>query len=131
MLQHPGPETLATSEVEIELAADGGRRSSVTQTGLDGEDAARWQKIWQESLESLKEIIETGKDPRTWNRPFLGVTVDEWVSPEYAAEHGLGVEFGMQLNSVFEGKGAEKAGIRGGDVLLCWLGSRSWIMKLC
>ncbi len=114
-------ETLETSEVQIDLAADGGLTIlTVTQTGLDDEEAARWQTIWQESIDSLKEIIETGKDPRMWNRPFLGVTVEDWLSPESAAERSLAIESGMLLNNVFEGKGAEQAGIQGGDVIL-WL----------
>lgn len=116
-------ETMETSEVEINLSAgDGQTTISVAQSGLDDEKAAHWQKIWQESLESLKEIIETSKDPRMWNRPFLGVTVEEWVTPEYAAEHELAVESGMRLNNVFEGKGAEQAGIRGGDIILALAG---------
>ncbi len=114
-------ETLETSEVQIDLAADGGLTIlTVTQTGLDDEEATRWQAIWQESIDSLKEIIETGKDPRMWNRPFLGVTVEDWLSPESAAERSLAIESGMLLNNVFEGKGAEQAGIQGGDVIL-WL----------
>jgi hypothetical protein len=117
------PETMETSDVEISFAADDGQVTiSVAQSGLDGEIAAKWQKVWQENLDSLKEIFETGKDPRTWNRPFLGVTVEEWVSTEYAAEHGLGVESGMHLNSVFEGKGAQQAGMRAGDVLISLAG---------
>ena len=114
-------ETLETSEVQIDLTPDGnGTLLTVSQTGLGDEDAARWQGIWQETLDSLKAIIETGRDPRLWNRPFLGVTVEGWLSPESAAEHGLEIESGMLLNSVFEGKGAEQAGIQAGDVIL-WL----------
>ncbi|MBN2044637.1 MAG: DinB family protein [Anaerolineales bacterium] len=112
------PKTLETSEVEVLLWSEEEQMTvKVTQSGLAEERQQSWQNIWDESLSSLKAIFETGKDPRMWNRPFLGVTVEGWVSPEYAVDHQLDVEFGMHLNSVFEGKGAEQAGIQGGDVI--------------
>jgi hypothetical protein len=117
------PETKAMSEAVVHLAEDGDMVTvSLEHTGLEEEEQARWEKIWREGLESLKEILETGKDPRMWNRPFLGVTVEEWVTPELAAKKGIPTEFGLLINNVFEGKGAEQAGIRGGDTIISLAG---------
>ena len=113
------PKTMEISEAEIRLTeTDRGTSISVDHTGLDAEANGRWEKLWQDALDCMKEILETGKDPRVWNRPFLGVMVDEWVTPEIAAERELVVDYGMLISSVFEGKGAEQAGIRGGDLIV-------------
>ncbi|MEJ2757145.1 MAG: PDZ domain-containing protein, partial [Anaerolineales bacterium] len=46
----------------------------------------------------------------------------DWVTPDYAAEHNLAAESGMHLNNVFEGRGAEKAGIQDHDVIVSLAG---------
>lgn len=118
------PKTMETSEAEVRLReADGGVAVSVAHTGLDVEDQERWQNLWQNALNNLKEILETGKDPRMWNRPFLGVMVEDWVTPEIAAEKDLPIDFGMRLSGIFEGRGAEQAGIRGGDIIVSLAGT--------
>jgi hypothetical protein len=70
----------------------------------------------------MKELMEQARDPRLWNRPFLGVTVGEWVTPEYAAKNNLATEYGMHINSVIEGRGAANAGITGGDTIISLAG---------
>jgi len=118
------PKTMETSEAEVRLTeADGGVVVSVSHTGLDVERQVHWQRLWQNALDNLKEILETGKDPRMWNRPFLGVVVEEWVTPEIASEKDLPVDYGMRLSGIFEGRGAEKAGIRGGDIVISLAGT--------
>lgn len=113
------PKTMETSEAEVHLRpVEDGVAVSVAHTGLDVEGQERWQKLWQNALDNLKEILETGKDPRMWNRPFLGVMVEEWVTPEIAAEKELPTDYGMRLSGIFEGRGAEQAGIRGGDIII-------------
>lgn len=98
--------------------ADQGVAITLVHTDLPEET----QTFWQDRLDTLKAIFETGRNPHLWGRPFLGVAVDEWVTPEYAAEHNLTAQSGMLLSSVFEGRGAEKAGIQDGDVILSLAG---------
>ncbi len=112
------PEKLESGYVEISLEeAQGGTEITVQHSGVDPEDADKMHTLWQESLNNLKELMEEARDPRLWNRPFLGVTVEDWVTPEYAAKHNLASESGMHLSGVFEGRGAAKAGIEGGDII--------------
>lgn len=118
------PETLSISEAVISLEeGDEGTTITVEHSGLGVvEEYEYWQEVWQDSLDSLKAILETGQDPRLWERPFLGVMVEEWVNEEYAAEKNLPVDYGMQITSVFKGKGAEQAGVQGGDIIVSLAG---------
>lgn len=107
------------SDVDIRFEeTQQGVQISLTQSGLTPETQPDLQAMWEESLEVLKALFETGRDPRLWGKPFLGVTVMDWITPEYAAEHQLTAQSGMLLGSVFEGKGAQQAGIQDGDVIV-------------
>ncbi|MFN2144740.1 MAG: PDZ domain-containing protein [Anaerolineales bacterium] len=114
-----------SSDVEIgfEETAEG-VTISLVQEGIPPEKEEEYQSFWEARLNALKAIFETGRDPRLWDRPFLGVTVADWVTPEYAAEHSLATESGMHLNSVFEGRGAEQAGIQDNDVIVSLAGQQ-------
>lgn len=117
------PEKVQMGEVEIFLEeAASGTDIRLEHSGLEPEDTAWAHELWQNSLNTLKELMEEGRDPRLWNRPFLGVTVADWVTPEYATEHQLATDSGMHLNSVFEGRGAAEAGISGGDTIISLAG---------
>lgn len=117
------PEKLVAGDVEISFETDGqGTAIRVEHTGLEPEEAEQMQNLWQESLNNLKELVELARDPRLWNRPFLGVTVADWVTPEYAQKHDLAAESGMHINSVFEGRGAAEAGITAGDTMISLAG---------
>jgi hypothetical protein len=116
-------KTLTPSEVVVRLEDQGNEVAvQIEHTGLAAEEADYWQRIWQDGLDTLKAIMETGKNPRIWNRPFLGVMVDEWVTPEVAAEKGLATSSGMRISSVFENKGAANAGLTGGDTIVSLAG---------
>ena len=97
---------------------DGAVTVSLEHTGISEEKYDELKSIWENSLANLKSVLETGRDLRMWNRPFLGVTVQEWVTPELAQEQNLPVEHGMQLSSVITGRGAEDAGLEKGDIIV-------------
>jgi len=112
------PKNPQMGDVEVLLeATEGGTTITIDHSEIAPEDVDWLQNLWQDSLNNLKELTAEGRDPRLWNRPFLGVTVADWVTPEYAAKHQLATESGMHLNSVFEGRGAAEAGISGGDTI--------------
>jgi C-terminal processing protease CtpA/Prc len=48
---------------------------------------------------------------------YLGVEYEE-ITAEYAHEHNLPVTYGVQITNVIKGKGAEKAGLEVGDIIL-------------
>lgn len=117
-------KTLQSSEVEVVLTeTEQGTGVSITHSEIEDEAYERFKDFWQDGLHTLKVMLEDGKDPRIWGRPFLGVTVDDWVTPEIAAEKNLPTDSGMLLSNVIEGKGAEQAGMQGGDILVSVAGT--------
>jgi 2-alkenal reductase len=60
-----------------------------------------------------QRIIDTGEAVY----PFFGISYDV-VTPEFAAQQGLDVEYGVYVNDVTEGGPAEAAGVQEGDVVL-------------
>jgi hypothetical protein len=112
-------ETKQVSQVEVSFEEDGGIVTiSLEHSGFPADRLEYFKALWAKGLENLKSMAETGKDLRLWGRPFLGVTVQDWVTPEFAQEHDLPVEYGMQLHSVLSGYGAEAAGLQKDDILL-------------
>jgi len=117
------PENLEAGEVTVSLEETQGETAvTINHAGLAQAEADQLKDLWQESLDNMKELMEQARDPRLWNRPFLGVTVGEWVTPEYAAKNNLATEYGMYINSVFEGRGAANAGITSGDTIVSLAG---------
>ena len=117
------PDNLSAGEVTISLEADQGETAvTISHAGLEQDEVDRLKDLWQNGLDNMKELMEQARDPRLWTRPFLGVTVGEWVTPEYAAKNNLATEYGMHINSVIEGRGAANAGITGGDTIISLAG---------
>ena len=71
---------------------------------------------WEESLENLRSVLETGHDLRFTRRPMLGILPDT-LTTEAAAKLGVPVAKGILLGGVVEGMGAEAAGLQKGDVI--------------
>lgn len=112
-------DSYKNAKVRVEMQQNGDQTAVTLAVDTDdGELAAKLQDLWEESLTNLKSVVETGKDLTLWNRPFLGINVEDWVTPELAEEKGLSTEYGLLLSSVFEGRGADKAGISGHDIIV-------------
>jgi uncharacterized protein YndB with AHSA1/START domain len=114
-----GPET---SQVRVLLRLDeesGGTTVSVTLSGL-GEsgalsDAAR---AWENGLENLQSVMESGVDLRFARRPMLGVSGHDILNPGLVERLGLPVTEGVWLGGVVEGSAAQRAGLQRDDVLV-------------
>jgi serine protease DegQ len=61
----------------------------------------------------VTQLLERGEV----RRPYLGVDVTQ-VTPEFAEAFGLDVDEGVAVEQVFSDSGAERAGLRGGDVIV-------------
>ena len=115
----PGP-----TAVSVALAPEGdGTLVTLTHGGLGSGKA--WEaapeeitKRWNEALENLASVLETGVDLRIARRPTLGVFSGELISEEDAEKRGLprGAN-GFIPDNVQPGTGTEAAGIRAGDVI--------------
>jgi hypothetical protein len=117
-------DTKHISQVEVSFEAEDDLVTvSLEHREIPDDRKDFFKRIWDDSLDNLKSMAETGKDLRLWNRPFLGVNVQDWVTPEIAEEQNLPVDFGMQLNSIISGWGAEKASLAEGDIIVNLAGS--------
>jgi len=75
------------------------------------------QKGWNDSLENLVSILETGQDLRFIRRPMLGITVADF-NEEIAKQLGVPINQGIRLDGVVDGMGAAGAGLQNNDVLV-------------
>jgi len=114
----PGP-----TEVEILLKPlYGGTIVRVIHKGLGiGEawdfTAQEFEKGWNNSLENLASILETGEDLRFVRRPMMGIFYGDFTK-ETAKEIGVPVSEGVRLGGVGEGMSAQAAGLQKDDVLV-------------
>lgn len=112
-------DTQHISQVEVSFEEEGGMVTvSLEHSGIAEEQFENIKKIWEKGLANLKTVIEEGKDPRMWERPYLGITMKKWLTSEIAQEKNLPVGYGMHLDSVFSGSGSDKAGLQKGDIIV-------------
>jgi uncharacterized protein YndB with AHSA1/START domain len=113
----------ASSRVIVRLSSrNGGTRVELRHTGLGtGVPAARAAKrlarLWEEGLENLQSLLETGQDLRYTRRPMLGINVGDF-NAEIAKRLGVPVSEGVRLDGVVEGMGAALAGLQKDDVIV-------------
>lgn len=118
-----GQNEPAPTKVQIALEPqDGSTRVTVTHSGIGTDEV--WDKTieefergWENALENLESILETGQDLRYVRRPMLGIILGEF-NEEIAAKLGVPVTEGIRLDGVVEGMGAEAAGLQKADVIV-------------
>lgn len=79
--------------------------------------ATEFLEYWEESLQNLKSVLETGMDLRIANRPMLGILPGDFTE-EQAKALGVPVHDGLRIDGVVEGMGAEAAGLQKDDVII-------------
>jgi uncharacterized protein YndB with AHSA1/START domain len=113
----PGPSQVVVTVKE----KDGGAHLKLDHNVPDDSSwlmlANGFLKYWEDSLQNLKSVLETGIDLRISTRPMLGIIPGEFT-PEQAAHLKVPVYDGMRLDGVVEGMGAQKAGLQRNDVLI-------------
>ena len=87
-------------------------------------DDPEWMKVvdsfrkdWDESLENLKSVLETGIDLRIANRPMLGIAPGDFTA-EQAQALGVPVHDGIRLDGLVDGMGAQRCGLQKDDVIV-------------
>ena len=83
--------------------------------------AESFRKEWEDSLENLKSVLETGLDLRIANRPMMGIAPGDFTE-EQAVALGVPVREGMRLDAVLDGMGAQKCGLKKDDVIVEFAG---------
>jgi uncharacterized protein YndB with AHSA1/START domain len=86
------------------------------------EKSQRFQEEWACSLANLVQVLETGLDKRTFDRPMLGINISDF-NANIARSMGVPVSDGIRLDFLPEEMGAFKAGLRKDDVIIA-LGNR-------
>jgi uncharacterized protein YndB with AHSA1/START domain len=114
------------SEVTVTLKAiDEGTHVLLTHTVPDGhgwkERATGFKTEWDSTLPNLASVLETGLDRRIFDRPMLGISINDFSS-EIAKASGVPVSEGIRLADVAEGMGARAAGLRKDDVIVTFNG---------
>jgi uncharacterized protein YndB with AHSA1/START domain len=85
------------------------------------ENAKRLQEEWIWTLGNLAQVLETGLDKRAFDRPMLGINLNDF-NADIAKAMGVPVKEGMRLDFLPEEMGAYKAGLRKDDVLVSLCG---------
>jgi uncharacterized protein YndB with AHSA1/START domain len=112
----------APSEVSVSLSAEEGGTRVVLSHGVpEGEEwqerAQGFKTEWDSTLPNLASLLETGLDRRIYDRPMLGIQVNDF-SAEIARANGIPVSEGIRLAEAIEGMGAHAAGLTAGDVIV-------------
>ncbi len=77
-----------------------------------------YNKHWSNALNNLQAVLETGLDPRLYNRPMMGILISGMMDKDTQARLALPLEYGILLGGTLPGMGAEGAGMKEGDVLV-------------
>lgn len=81
------------------------------------EAGAALRRGWDEALENLAGLLETGYDQRLARRPMVGITNPTDLTSERAAALGVPAG-GVWVDGVVDGFGAQRAGLRHDDVIV-------------
>lgn len=112
----------APTEVTVSFIEKGGSvgirlEHQVPDDSLWKEAAESFRQNWEESLENLKSVLETGVDLRIANRPMLGILPGDFTD-EQAAALKVPVREGLRLDGVVDGMGAQKCDLQRDDVIV-------------
>ncbi|HYO50514.1 MAG TPA: SRPBCC domain-containing protein [Chloroflexia bacterium] len=113
-----GPEA-SQVRVLLRLDEESGTTVTITHSGLGeggtSDDAAR---AWEDGLENLQSVMESGIDLRFARRPMLGLSGFDILNPGLIQRLGLPVTEGVWLGGVVEESAAQRAGLQRDDVLV-------------
>src|SRR4051794_17824013 len=109
-----GPEDPTSSRVRVTIEPSGeGSGTSIVHithegigSGVEWAGAAdKMRKGWEDALENLQSVLETGIDLRFARRPMFGLNGGDALNPEAAARLGVPVKEGIWLGGLVEGLG--------------------------
>jgi uncharacterized protein YndB with AHSA1/START domain len=112
----------AASEVLVTLKEqNGGTLVTLAHSAPDGDDLKKrlegFKSEWDSTLPNLAQVLETGPDKRTFDRPMLGINISDF-NTDIAHALGVPVSEGCRLDEVRDGMGAHAAGLRKDDVIV-------------
>lgn len=110
------------SEVTVTLTPkDDGTEVTLEHTVPEGDEwkkrFAGFKEEWDSTLPNLASLLETGLDRRVYDRPMLGIQVNDF-NADIAKTVGVPVTEGIRLAETIEGMGARAAGLTRDDVIV-------------
>jgi uncharacterized protein YndB with AHSA1/START domain len=118
-----GRHTPDLTQVEIELEEiDEGTRVKLIHRDIGADEgwadtSQQIERGWDNLLDNLSSVLETGQDLRFVQRPMLGIEPDE-LTVEIAQQLEVPVNQGVYLVGIVEGMGAQAAGLQKNDVIV-------------
>jgi uncharacterized protein YndB with AHSA1/START domain len=85
-----------------------------------GDWADAFKKIergWVIGMRNLVSLLENGPDLRITNRPMMGIVFGDFEK-KHVEELGVPVSSGMRIESLVDGLGAQRAGLKKNDVIM-------------
>lgn len=73
---------------------------------------------WTTALANLQAVLETGLDPRLYNRPMMGILIRGRVDKETQERLLLPLDYGILIGGTLPDMDAERVGLLDGDVLV-------------
>ncbi len=118
-----GSDEPAPTKVSITLTPKGdGTALTLSHSGIGS--GKRWpqsakaiKRSWEEELENLQSVLESGIDLRQARTPRLGIWIGEF-NPQIAEKLGVPVTYGIRLEGTAPNTGAAAAGLEKDDVLV-------------
>ncbi len=75
------------------------------------------QPWWENALDNLQTVLETGLDRRLYARPMMGILISGMVDADAQERLNLPLDYGILVGGTLPAMGAETAGMLEGDVL--------------
>ena len=115
--QDPAPSLIRITLLEQPGGTQVSLEHSLPEGEYWGKNSTAFQQEWTASLANLAQVLETGLDKRTFERPMLGINMSDF-NAGIAAAMGVPVSDGIRLDFLPEEMGAFKAGLRKDDVIV-------------
>ncbi|MDX2076764.1 MAG: SRPBCC domain-containing protein [bacterium] len=112
-----GQDTGSVLSYQLEAVGEG-TKVTLTQTGLPSDvNLADYQQRWEDGFNTLYAALTTGEDARITGRILIGIYPDN-MDEKAAKRLGLPVNEGLLVANTIPGLGAEKAGLKAGDLVV-------------
>ncbi|HRF95290.1 MAG TPA: PDZ domain-containing protein, partial [Aggregatilineales bacterium] len=98
-------------------AVDGGTSLTLTHDGLSDDEKPAYEDEWGRALKNLVSALTTGADTRITERILIGIFPDN-MDEKAAKRLGLPVNEGLLVANTIPNLGAEKAGLKAGDLVV-------------
>ncbi|HUN23810.1 MAG TPA: PDZ domain-containing protein [Anaerolineales bacterium] len=119
--------SLPKGAIEVDLLDTvDGTRITVQRTGATDPD--RTLREWNDALETLATILDSGLDLRRLRSPMLGFYAEP-ITAEAARSSGKADQDGLDLQMIFADSPAANAGLQANDVLIAVDGKRLHSME--